>query len=240
MIEIFQKIYLPNIFDWVIDTSIMVSILVGFILCIKVILRNKLTARWHYALWLILIVRLILPWSRDSSFSIYSILSRGSEHPYSYMQKNTKVQLEKKINEPKAYTFIPQERNEREKGIVPPNTIENTWHISMYDIFLYVWLLGVVYLGSFIIIANKRLYIYIKKQPAITDEKVVSIFENCKEVMSIKQNISLLLAGKISNPTLLGFKKPRTLLCEKHMQKLDDNQLRYIFYHELAHVKLII
>ena len=32
-----------SFFDWLIETSLMASILVGFILCIKVLFRNKLT-----------------------------------------------------------------------------------------------------------------------------------------------------------------------------------------------------
>jgi len=79
MIDIVFDTYLPHLFDWVIETSIMASILVGVILCVKVLLRNRLTPRWHYLLWMILIVRLILPWSPGSSFSVYSILLNGYE-----------------------------------------------------------------------------------------------------------------------------------------------------------------
>lgn len=81
MMDMFINVYLPRFFDWVIETSLMASILVGLILCIKIVLRNKLTPRWQYLLWMILIVRLILPWSPDSSYSIYSMLSYGNGTP---------------------------------------------------------------------------------------------------------------------------------------------------------------
>ncbi len=48
MIDMFVNVYLPRFFDWVIETSIMASILVGLILCVKTLLRNKLTPRWQY------------------------------------------------------------------------------------------------------------------------------------------------------------------------------------------------
>ena len=38
-----------SFFDWLIETSLMASILVGFILCIKVLFRNKLTPVAIYA-----------------------------------------------------------------------------------------------------------------------------------------------------------------------------------------------
>ena len=67
MIDTLINVYLPHFFDWLIETSLMASILVGFILCIKVLFRNKLTPRWQYMLWIVLMIRLLLPWSPDSS-----------------------------------------------------------------------------------------------------------------------------------------------------------------------------
>ncbi|MCU5495857.1 M48 family metalloprotease [Bacillus cereus] len=229
--------YLSTLFDWLLETTIMASILVGFILCVKVLLRNQLTARWHYALWLILIVRLILPWSPDSSYSLYSILSHGYVTSTSLIQKEANVSGLKVMNEPAKYAV---NSNDSNKSLVESSSKEKekvAKHISMYEICLYVWILGVFCLGALTLIANRRLYLYIQKQSIITDERILNIFEGCKETMSIKEDIPLQLAGKIASPTLLGFRKPRILLCEQHIQRLNDNQIRFIFYHELAHFK---
>ncbi|PFZ56641.1 M56 family metallopeptidase [Bacillus wiedmannii] len=227
--------YLSTLFDWLLETTIMASILVGFILCVKVLLRNQLTARWHYALWLILIVRLILPWSPDSSYSLYSILSHGYVTSTSLIQKEANVSDLKVMNEPAKYAV---NSNDSNKSLVESSSKEKVAkHISMYEICLYVWILGVFCLGALTLIANRRLYLYIQKQPIITDERILNIFEGCKETMSIKEDIPVQLAGKIASPTLLGFRKPRILLCEQQIQRLNDNQLRFIFYHELAHFK---
>lgn len=234
MNSLLHNTYLSVVFDWVIETSIMASILVAFILCIKVLLKNKLTPRWHYALWLILIIRLILPWAPDSSFSIYSMLSREHEHTRSSIQST------KEIIEPKGqlleHNKIKKENISSEKKSVSDKE-DAHFDISIYDVFLGIWLLGIISLTATMLILNRHLNHYITKQPNITDEKVIRIFENCKEKMSIKQPIPLIQAGKISSPTLLGVKNPRILLSNKHIQQLDANQLRYIFYHELAHFK---
>ncbi|MCU7393081.1 M56 family metallopeptidase [Bacillus sp. ST24] len=234
MNSLLHNTYLPVAFDWVIETSIMASILVGFILSIKVLLKNKLTPRWHYALWLILIIRLILPWSPDSSFSIYSMLSREYEHT------RLSIQSTKEVIEPKEqlleHNKIKEENISNEKKGVS-NKEDVHLDVSMYDIFLGIWLLGIIGLTTTMFILNRHLNHYITKQPNITDKKVIRIFENCKEKMSIKRPIPLIQAGKISSPTLLGVKTPRILLSNKHIQQLDENQLRYIFYHELTHFK---
>ncbi|PGE96397.1 transcriptional regulator [Bacillus pseudomycoides] len=212
MIDMFVNIYLPHFFDWVIETSIMASIVVGLILCIKILFRNKLTPRWQYLLWMILIVRLLLPWSPDSSYSIYSILSYSNDTSVILHQKEP-VQEKAAIDDTKMVTN------------------ENTYAPS------YTQVAEVIVLGLATMIMNRRLRLYIKNQPVITDEWIVTIFDNCKKSMSLQQNIPLLLAGKISSPTVFGFFRPRVLLSSVHMKILDEQQLRYIFHHELAHIK---
>ncbi|TVX86832.1 M56 family metallopeptidase [Paenibacillus agilis] len=61
-------------FEWIIETTIMASLLVILIVFIKAMLRNKLSPRWHYLIWLAVGLRLILPWAPESSFSIYNLL----------------------------------------------------------------------------------------------------------------------------------------------------------------------
>ncbi|WP_257138131.1 M56 family metallopeptidase [Bacillus toyonensis] len=225
--------YLSSIFDWVIETSILASVLVGFIICIKIVLKNWLTPRWKYALWLILIVRLILPWLPESSFSIYSILSKGYESSQFFIQENTSIwHVKENIHEPK-----PSISTQKITKEIPTGGKNNNWNLSVYNILLLFWILGVLVSVFFMILINRRLYIYVGKQPAIIEKRVLDIFEKCKKDMLIKKDISLSLSGKISSPTLFGIRNPRILLDENHVKYLNDNQLRYIFYHELSHFK---
>ncbi|AAU17851.1 beta-lactam sensor/signal transducer [Bacillus cereus] len=239
MIDMFVNVYLPRFFDWVIETAIMASILVGLILCIKILLRNKLPPRWQYLLWIILIVRLLLPWSPDSSYSIYSILSYSNGTPVTSHQDSTdrRIQGSTAIGGTKTYTYGSAQTAEKSKKQTHNNETKNDETVSFYTIVLYIWLAVVIILSFATIIMNKRLLFYIKKQPVITDERISKIFESCKKSMSVKRDIPLLLAGKIASPTVFGFLRPRVLLSSAHMKVLDEQQLRYIFHHELAHIK---
>lgn len=239
MIDMFVNVYLPRFFDWVIETAIMASILVGLILCIKILLRNKLPPRWQYLLWIILIVRLLLPWSPGSSYSIYSILSYSNGTPVTSHQDSTdrRIQGSTTIGGTKTYTYDSAQTAEKSKKQTHNNEKKNDETVSFYTIVLYIWLAVVIILSFATIIMNKRLLFYIKKQPVITDERISKIFESCKKSMSVKRDIPLLLAGKIASPTVFGFLRPRVLLSRAHMKVLDEQQLRYIFHHELAHIK---
>ncbi|MCC2385477.1 transcriptional regulator [Bacillus thuringiensis] len=248
VVEKFVDIYLPAFFDWVIETSVMASILVGLILCIKVLFRNKLTPRWQYMLWIILIIRLVLPWSPDSSYSIYSVLTYKSDDAFissqnpvaSFLTKERMQELKdidnkKLLTKEDTYTTSSTKIGQVNKTQTHSNEDDET--ILFYTIFIYIWLTGVILLSVATFVMNRRLLLYIKKQPVITDEKIVQIFEKCKQSMSVQRNIPLLVSGKVSSPTVLGFIKPKLLLSTVHMKILDEQQLRYIFHHELAHIK---
>ncbi|MDE7553230.1 M56 family metallopeptidase [Bacillus tropicus] len=250
MIEKFINIYLPAFFDWMIETSIMASILVGLILCIKVLFRNKLTPRWQYMLWIILIIRLVLPWSPDSSYSIYSVLTYksgdtfiSSQNPVASFLSKERMQELKGIDDTKVlakedtYTSSSTKTNQANKTQTHNNEKHADETISFYTVFICIWLTGVILLSVATFIMNRRLLLYIKKQPVITDEKIVQIFEKCKQSMSIQRHIPLFVSGKVSSPTVFGFIRPKLLLSSVHMKILDEQQLRYIFYHELAHIK---
>ncbi|HDR7734176.1 TPA: M48 family metalloprotease [Bacillus thuringiensis] len=238
MINTLINVYLPHFFDWLIETSLMASILVGFILCIKVLFRNKLTPRWQYMLWIVLMIRLLLPWSPDSSYSIYSLLSYSSSVS-EVIPKNmpateniVNIESDRKV-ELESNSETVTKNSEPEVNA----SSEQQTTLSLYKIALYVWLAGVNVLAAITFLTNRRLYSYIKKQPDITDEQAITVFNRCKQSMKTKKAVSLRLAGKIASPTVFSFFRPKVLLSKKHMKVLNEQQLQYVFYHELAHIK---
>ncbi|WP_242785475.1 M56 family metallopeptidase [Bacillus cereus] len=238
MINTLINVYLPHFFDWLIETSLMASILVGFILCIKVLFRNKLTPRWQYMLWIVLMIRLLLPWSPDSSYSIYSLLSYSSSVS-EVIPKNmpateniVNIESDRKV-ELESNSKMVTKTSEPEVKV----SSEKQTTFSLYKLALYVWLAGVIILAAITFLTNRRLYSYIKKKPDITDEQVTTVFNRCKQSMKMKKAVSLRLAGKIASPTVFSFFRPKVLLSKKHMKVLNEQQLQYVFYHELAHIK---
>ena len=163
------------IFDWLIETSIMASILVVLILCIKVLFRNKLTPRWQYMLWIILIIRLVLPWSPDSSYSIYSVLTYknddafiSSRNPVAIFLSKERMQELKGIDDTKVptkedtYTSSSTQTNQANKTQTHNNEKQNDETVPFYTICIYIWLTGVILLSFATFIMNRRLLLYIK------------------------------------------------------------------------------
>ncbi len=65
---------LEQLFHWVLVSSVKGAVLVALILLIKSLVRNKLSANWHYAIWALLFLQLVMPWTPSSPLSIYKLM----------------------------------------------------------------------------------------------------------------------------------------------------------------------
>ncbi|QOT01394.1 M56 family metallopeptidase [Brevibacterium sp. JNUCC-42] len=207
----------------------MASVMVGLILLIKAVLGNRLSPRWHYLLWILVILRLLLLWAPESSLSIYNMLPYSHNMlPYSHETSPTFHII----------SSLPSE-----ESVVPSSPMHDegkkveSASLSLYTLGLFIWIVGVFCFGMVAIVVNRRVYLHIKKQSIITDPRVIQLFERCKKKMSVKRSIPLVVSNGISSPTVLGFMRPRILLSDTLLQTLGDKQLQFIFYHELAHIK---
>jgi len=246
--------YMQVFFDWVIRASLMASVLVVLIVMIKWMLRNKLQPKWHYLLWLPVVIRLILPWAPESSFSVYNLLpikqQLSNEFLFASLDDISNLyerrsQLEKNVDSPSERTLkgpsdvtVHSATNNSEKQVHAKQSIVDLLSIiTLRDILLYGWLLGVTVLSLVTLIANINVYRRIKKQPNVTNSVVLQVFEQCKSQMSVKQPIPLTLTDAVPSPAVYGFMKPRILLSSSLIHSMDADQFRYIFNHELAHIK---
>lgn len=250
----YVQMYMQFFFDWVIRASLMASVLVALIVMIKWMLRNKLQPKWHYLLWFPVVIRLVLPWAPESSYSVYNLLPMkqqlsnesllGSLDDISnlYERKN---QLKDNVDSPSEWTLkdpsdviVHSSANVPEKQVLAKQSfVDLLSKITLRDILLFGWLLGVIILSLVTLIANINVYSRIKKQPNVTHPAVLQVFEQCKRQMSVKQPILLTVTDAVPSPAVYGFMKPRILLSSSLIRSMDADQFRYIFNHELAHIK---
>lgn len=66
---------LEPFFSWLLQTSWQASILAALILLLQKLFRKFLPPAWSFGLWLILLVKLLLPVSPSSQFSLFNFVS---------------------------------------------------------------------------------------------------------------------------------------------------------------------
>jgi bla regulator protein BlaR1 len=204
--------HLITLFDWVWSVSTMASVLVVLIVVMQLVLKHRLKPRWHYLMWLLVIVRLILPWGPESDFSIYNWIGY-TDSAHSAVQ-------------------VTQEE------ILARAAIPETAAQSVYRNLFVIWLVGVCLFGTYTIRINRKFAQKMKKETvAITDARVLELFNQCKKMMSINRPIALAQSCNLATPTLFGFVKPQLIMPQTILNSLNDDQLQHVFLHELAHSK---
>lgn len=222
-----------SIFKWVLYSTALASLLSLIILAFKFLIKDKLGVRWHYAIWLIVVIRLLIPYGLESSLSVFNIINIKStiitQVPYSINNKAIKM------------------FNNKEKDInVAPNLITsnvqtNTSNTNQSPVYLQLisclWLLVVILIGSYTIVMTMKLKARFKKGNVCINEDVLLLLLQCKKKLNIKSHIKVIYTNKIKTPCIYGFIKPNLLLPSGIENYVDKNELEFIILHELAHVK---
>jgi bla regulator protein BlaR1 len=203
---------LKGIFEWILSVSVMAAITVVLIMLTQRILRKRIKPRWHYLMWLLVMVRLLLPWNLESDLSIYNWLSysNGIHEIDSAVQIGT------------------------QEGLAAVDSVGTI----LYRYSIYVWLFGIILFGLYTFVINRKFALKISKETTpITDIGILQLFTQCQKLMSVHKRVMLVVSDQLTMPTLFGFWSPRLVIPQRVIDSLDQEQIRHIFLHELAHCK---
>ncbi len=253
---------LSPFFAWLLKATLQGSLLVCLILLIKLVLRNRLPARWHYVLWLVLLVRLSLPWAPQSRLSVYNLFQRPPRaRPVQTVTRDAPVVASESgqqgvpdashTNSPPAGPEDDAPEPSRAGGppspappaLVPPEPapIEGRKaqrRLQSPRVILPVlWLIGTVVLAGYVLARNIRLWRAVKRERPVTDQQILDALEDGKMQMGVQTIVGLVVTDRIKSPALFGFVRPRILLPEGLLEALSLDELQYVFLHELAHLK---
>ncbi|MCK4998301.1 MAG: M56 family metallopeptidase, partial [Anaerohalosphaera sp.] len=238
-----QMTDLNTIFAWLCKSTVQISILILLIVAVRIVLRNKLAARWQYWLWLIVLVRMFMPALPQSSISLFNLLPDTTpvaqtqpetitSPPVTPAPTNTDVTLAPADPQPNPAEVAP---------IAPAHQLaiqsKPPLNINYTAILLTCWSIGAALLAAHIMLTNFKFWRKVKSLRQLTDNKILDTLEDCKAKMGIETVIGVVVTDAIKSPALFGFLRPRLLLPSDLVDKLTPAQLRHIFFHELAHLK---
>jgi beta-lactamase regulating signal transducer with metallopeptidase domain len=101
----------------------------------------------------------------------------------------------------------------------------------------WAWLAGALTLPLCLVMGNYRLGRKVRQQRLVTDSAVLNLLEDCKQEMGVRTPLALVETNLVASPSLFGFIRPRLLLPSGLTRSFSLAELRYVFLHELGHVK---
>jgi beta-lactamase regulating signal transducer with metallopeptidase domain/N-acetylneuraminic acid mutarotase len=234
------------------------SVLIAFVFLFQRVFRTRMTAAWCHALWLLVLLRLVLPFSWESRVSVFNWLPVTAPSLTTHSPRAaTLVALTAPVLQ--AVTGNPQSAitpglrtDTSSKGIFPANgtlvleepetdaAAQSKAVVSRERIVRWIaiiWLTGVVLLSTRVIIESLRFSRTVAPKRLVTDSGVLELLEDCKQLMGVSVPVVLVQTDRVSSPVLYGFLRPRLLLPSGLLPNFSRAELRFVLLHELAHIR---
>jgi beta-lactamase regulating signal transducer with metallopeptidase domain len=114
---------------------------------------------------------------------------------------------------------------------VPP--ISWSWPVCIF----WVWLAGAAVLLGHVLISSIRLAWRCAKLRPLTEPAAVAVLEDCRARLAMRAQLVMVESGEVGSPALHGLFRPRLLLPKGFTAKFSPDEQRFVFLHELAHLK---
>jgi beta-lactamase regulating signal transducer with metallopeptidase domain len=232
-------------FPWLIKTSLQGSLLIGLIFLVRLLLRDRLSVRWYSYLWLLLLLRLALPWVPNSRISAFNLVPDRAWPVHTELASSPGAATTE-FPTPPSGTHGPTVSPQPE---TVPVAADSSVVLSDGDVSIpsvserlgaslaWIWLLGALGLGAYICIRNVLLWRAIKRERPVTDQATLDLLEDSKMQMRVQTLVGVIVTDSVRSPALFGFVRPRLLLPQGLIETLSLEELQHVFLHELAHLK---
>ncbi len=213
--------------------SSQAAVLIVLVLAAQWALGRRLSPRWRYGLWLLVVLRLALPWTIPSAVSVFNFLSfpRVSEAVVSL--RATPAAPDSPVLQPTA-SALTEDPVQFDPVVSPPVAPRLSVKLSWLPL---LWAAGALALALFLMITHYRLSRRVTPCRPLIDSAVMNLLEDCKQRMGVHVPVALVETAAVDGPCLFGFLRPRLLLPPGFTRDFSLDELRYVFLHELGHIK---
>ncbi len=236
--------HLEPLLAWLARTTWQAGVLIGMILLIQKFLGRRLGVRGCYCLWLLVLLRLALPWTIPSSASVYNVLPPSPVQRYLVPAAASRMGSTSALTREIAFTdALRPSRPEAHDTTKTSSPGQGQWPVrhrlgaGTVLFLLLVWLVGFCSLAVWIAASGWSLHRIVRRGRSVTDHWVLALLEEAKQLVGIRAKVRIVATDRLGSPALYGLWRPRLLLPRTTLAARDRTELRHIFLHELAHLK---
>ena len=218
--------------------SLSGSLLILILFACKPFIKERFGRQWQYYIWLVVIARLLLPFTPDNSV-VGNVFQEIKSTPHAAVQPLDTNEAEKATlsmgdsfaGEPEPDgSEAPQQMN------LPPaaHPIQEMFMLLAHNIWL-VWLVAAVILWMRKITVYQSFVRYVKAgRVPVSDTRLLDWLALAGEQAGVKRPVELYANPLISSPLLIGFIHPCIVLPRLDMSERD---FQFTVGHELIHYK---
>ena len=204
--------------DWIVSSSALIVI----VALLRYLLKGKISLRLQYALWVLVLIRLLVPFSfGQSSFSVMNAVTvKQTEYYVWYTGDMGGVQAEPAAGEQAALPAA----DAAAPGIsVGPNTGEvpvNTMGIQLDRILQSIWIAGIAVTAALFLFSNLHFTVRLRRSRQRVEQELTAL--------------PVYVSGAVETPCLFGLYHPAIYVTPEVLA--DKTALRHVLAHETTHV----
>ena len=238
------------IFNSLLEITIFSSIMIIATMAMKAIFKDKIKQNIVNLLWLLVLIRLILPTTMVSpvhfdmllpeSSSIQNVEHQINQSDNNNMYENTVSNNNYDISYPEMKHDIKAEQLSQTTQ-TSVSFIDKLISLSKginYKVYmLIVWTIGIAYILTKSLMINRRFMLQVKRDLKRKEDYLDDIVFELKNELGIKKKIQITQSNSIDIPLVCGFAKPIIVIPTRLYARINSDKLRLIIRHELSHIK---
>ncbi len=197
------------------EVSFSGAVFIIAVVIIRAIAINSLPKKTFLVLWEMVLLRLVIPFTIPSAFSIYTLINNTISTPTFFEAETNNVA-----------SAVSREYFVLIQGIERPVT-----NIPFISVWFIVWCIGMVLFAGFFMVSYLHCRIEFRTALPVNNAFV----EQWIKERPLKRRISIKQSDRISTPLTYGVFHP-VILMPKQTDWKNINQVRYIFSHEYVHI----
>lgn len=253
MIVTFMEEYIGFALYWVIIAAWRAIPLIGIVLFANWSLKGRLPARFQCLLWLLVVVRLGVAITFPGALSVHGPIDRAAErllvgepvnsHGATVVFNAEGHSFDNTVSEAVASDHVAATHpnpvfqsavNGNDRAIVAPPAM--AWDEILAYSILALWALVFIAMCLRGLVQYIRFWLSLNSCPEITQQPVVDQLLRVCDKLRCRRRPQLKETEQVSVPAVFGLWQPVICLPVGMLDEVDDNELRLIFRHEIAHV----
>ena len=176
-------------FNWLLQTTLIGSVVIGLILAAQKVMGGKWGPRWSHALWLVLVVRLLLPGAFPGQIDLLNLARSGDGQVEQQQPSDATKQLElsqtarisggTEANPPQG----PESGLGIQKPVTPSSETLATRQnkskpgpVDLGRVLPFLWLAGALIMAGYLLWSNFVLWRIVRRDRPLLDQKTLELF----------------------------------------------------------------
>ena len=226
------------------EMTVFSVVLFTAILLFQKMFRRRISAAMGYAVWALLILRLMIPVTIDSGFHMFTVPQQQTVQTV-YSDETSDVSH---IETPSVLAPVSQLPEKHTAITQPAETIDSTTKhashttatskpIDWSAMIMLIWVIGALGFFSHTSIQWIQLSRKMKRSDTDAPAFINDMINACKKDLDIHANIKISIQDWLISPALSASLKPTLLLPKSMLEKADTQELAFGIRHELTHFK---